>query len=95
MIWCVEKLHFFAYFNEGHNMEDKCRRLVHDELIDTGNGMGTNDGTWVTEKLNELWNENIERTIEDIGVQLVRTILTNLVKCTKGTLHHDVVHVWT
>ena len=69
-------------------MEDQCRRLVDDELINTGNGMRANDGAWVTEKLNELWNEDIEWTVEGIRVQLIRAILTNLVKCTKGTLHH-------
>ena len=73
-------------------MQDKCRRLVDDELINTGNGMRANDGAWVTEKLNELWNEDIQWTVEGIRVQLIRAILTNLVKCTKGTLHH-VVHV--
>lgn len=74
-------------------MEDECRRLVDDELINTCNGMRANDRTRVTEKLNELWNEDIEWTVEGIRVQLIRAILTNLVKCTKGTLHH-VVHVY-
>ena len=28
-----------AYFNEWYNVQDKCRGLVDDKLVHTGNGM--------------------------------------------------------
>lgn len=60
-------------------MSDEGGRLVDNKLVDTGYSVRANDWTWVTEKLNELWNENIERSIESIRVQLIRTVFTYLV----------------
>ena len=44
-------------------MQDQCRRLVDNELVNTGYGMATNHRAWVTEKLDEFGNEDIEWTI--------------------------------
>jgi hypothetical protein len=38
------------------------------------------------EELQELWNENVEWTIESITVQQLSRVLTDLLECTKGTL---------
>lgn len=37
-------------------------------------------------KLNELGDENIERSVESIAVQLVIAILTDLVECRESSL---------
>ncbi len=58
--------------------------------------MGTNDRVLMMEVLNELWNENIERTIESIRVKLVRAIFTDLQECTKRPLYtHTHTHTHT
>lgn len=45
----------------------------------------------MTEELNELGDENIERSVESIRVQLIIAILTYLVQSTEGTLHREIL----
>ena len=42
--------------------------------------------TLMTEELNELGNEDVERSVQSVRVQLVIAVLTDLVQCTEGTL---------
>jgi hypothetical protein len=42
--------------------------------------------TWMSEKLQELRDENIKRTIESITVQQLSRVLTDLLECSKWTL---------
>jgi hypothetical protein len=89
---CTAVYRSLTHFNKWHNVQDKGWRLVDDELVDTGYSMATNNGTRVTEKLNELWNEDIEWTIEGIRVQLITAVLTDLMKSTERTLHKVTHH---
>ena len=42
--------------------------------------------TWMSEKLQELWDKNIKWTIESITVQQLSRVLTDLLECSKWTL---------
>lgn len=65
-----------TYFYKGDNVRNESRWLVDDELVDTSNSVRAYDWAWVSEKLNELWNKNIEWSVEGIRVKLVRTVFT-------------------
>jgi len=43
--------------------------------------------TAVLKELQKFWNENIKWSIKSVGVQQFGRILTNLLQCTKCTLH--------
>lgn len=43
----------------------------------------------MAEELNEFGDEDIERSIKSIRVQLIIAILTYLVQSTEGTLHSE------
>ena len=75
-----------CYLNEGHNVHDECRGWVHDELVDTGNGVRADVRVLVVEELDEFRDEHIERSVEGIGVKLLGAILTDLVQRTEGSL---------
>ena len=66
-------------------------RSSGNELVDTGNGVGSNFGAAVFEKLQELWDENVEGPVELIRVQHLGIILAHFLQCPEGTLHHVVV----
>ena len=70
-------------------MQYKGRRLIDDELVDTGYSMAANNRTRMTEKLNKLGDEDVEWTIEGIRVQLITAVLTDLMKSTERTLQHQ------
>ena len=78
-----------THFNKWHNMQYKGRRLVDDELVDTGYSMAANNRTRMTEKLNKLGDEDVEWTIKGIRGQLITAVLTDLMKSTKCTLQHQ------
>jgi hypothetical protein len=59
---------------------------ANDELVDTSNGMGSNFGTVVLEKLQEFWYENVEGSIQCVAVQSLSRILANFLERTKSSL---------
>ena len=40
----------------------------------------------MSKELEEFWNEDVEGSVEGIRVELVRAILTDLLKCIEGAL---------
>jgi hypothetical protein len=59
---------------------------ANDELVDTRNGVGSNFGTVVLEKLQEFWYENVQGSIQCIAVQSFSRILADLLESTKSSL---------
>ena len=83
---CVYTVPCCCYLNEGHNVHDECRGWVHDELVDTGDGVRADVGVLVVEELDEFGDEHVKRPVEGIGVKLLRAVLTDLVQRTEGSL---------
>jgi hypothetical protein len=65
-------------------------RSANDKLVHTSNGVGTNFGTVVLEKLQEFGYENVQGTIQRVAVQSFRRILANLLECTKCSLFKQI-----
>ena len=57
------------YLNEGIYVNHQCLGPRDDELIDTGDGMGSNLGGSVLEELKELGNQKVEGSIQCISVE--------------------------
>lgn len=64
---------------------------VHDELIDASNGMRTNLRRIVLEKLQELWNQKVQRPVKNLRVEHIGRVFADLLQGAKGSLRNIVI----
>lgn len=59
---------------------------MNDELIDACDGVGANARTVVLEKLEELGDKNVQRSVQLLAVQLVGAVLADLLQRSESSL---------
>lgn len=75
-----------TYLDKSVNVE--CKRLRHakDELVDTGYGMCPDPGRAVLEKVQKLRYHVIEGSLQSVRIQLLRTVLADVLQSTESSL---------